>query len=119
MGASGSAGGANAKPVANQFATKLYQLVSDDANRDVIMWSPSGGSFLVLNQEELEKKILAVHFKHSKFASFQRQLNMYGFSKVNKSPRGNKAANDMMLAEFAHRYFIQGREDLLAEIKRR
>ncbi|KAJ1843236.1 hypothetical protein LPJ73_005549, partial [Coemansia sp. RSA 2703] len=50
---------------------------------------------------------------------FVRQLNMYGFHKVNKSPRGHRTMAENQIWEFSHPKFIRDRPDLLEHIKRK
>lgn len=42
----------------------------------------SGRCFLVHKKNEFVSGILASWFRQSKFASFQRQLNLYGFKRI-------------------------------------
>lgn len=60
----------------------LYQLTKmlTDEHRDIIEWS--NGKIEVHNPTKLEKEVLNQYFRHSKYASFQRQLNYFGFRKL-------------------------------------
>eukprot|EP00536_Pseudo-nitzschia_multiseries_P008449 jgi/Psemu1/257253/estExt_Genewise1Plus.C_2140049 len=51
-----------------------------DKNRDIIEWS--NGKIEVHSPHKLETDVLNRYFRHSKFASFQRQLNYFGFRKL-------------------------------------
>ena len=53
--------------------------------------------------------LFARYFESSKFSSFQRQLNLYGFSRLSLGEdRGG----------YYHEYFLRGRPDLLTNLKR-
>ncbi|KAI7906297.1 HSF-type DNA-binding-domain-containing protein [Cokeromyces recurvatus] len=101
------------------FISKLFSMVSDRCNQHLISWNPSGTSFLVCNATRFSQEILPEHFKHSNFSSFVRQLNMYGFHKINKSPRGQRGNNENEIWEFSHPKFQRGRPDILEDIKRK
>ncbi|SCU83901.1 LAFA_0D06612g1_1 [Lachancea sp. 'fantastica'] len=80
---------ANPNGVANTaFIQKLYNMLEDPAMRELIWWAPSETSFLIHPTERFSKA-LATYFKHANIASFVRQLNMYGFHKVNDHHRSN------------------------------
>jgi len=60
----------------------LYQLTKmlTDEHRDIIEWS--NAKIEVHNPHRLESEVLNKYFRHSKYASFQRQLNYFGFRKL-------------------------------------
>ncbi|CAF3922763.1 unnamed protein product [Rotaria sp. Silwood2] len=100
------------------FLAKLWALVNDSSCDDLIVWDPSGGSFHVYDQSRFSREILPRYFKHNNFASFIRQLNMYGFRKMSTIEHGS-LKNERDDIEFAHPYFIRGQDSLLELIKRR
>lgn len=102
------------------FVMKIWSMVNDPANNDYIRWSEDGQSFKVVHREEFMKKVLPKYFKHNNFASFVRQLNMYGWHKVQDISSGSmkedRGPEEML--QFKNPYFIRGREDLLDKIIR-
>ncbi|KZT07187.1 uncharacterized protein LAESUDRAFT_118497 [Laetiporus sulphureus 93-53] len=103
----------------NNFVTKLYQMINDPKSAQFIQWTELGTSFVVSNVGEFSRSILGSHFKHNNFSSFVRQLNMYGFHKINRTPRAQRTSADVQTWEFSHHKFLRGRPDLLEEIKRK
>ncbi|KAI8988278.1 HSF-type DNA-binding-domain-containing protein, partial [Mycotypha africana] len=103
----------------NTFVHKLYNMVIDSHYQHLIAWAYAGTSFIVCNIMEFSRDVLPKHFKHNNFSSFVRQLNMYGFHKVNKSPRGHRTLAENQIWEFSHAKFIRNKPDLLDEIKRK
>eukprot|EP00522_Entomoneis_paludosa_P007807 CAMPEP_0172441240 /NCGR_PEP_ID=MMETSP1065-20121228/1809_1 /TAXON_ID=265537 /ORGANISM="Amphiprora paludosa, Strain CCMP125" /LENGTH=271 /DNA_ID=CAMNT_0013190501 /DNA_START=54 /DNA_END=869 /DNA_ORIENTATION=+ len=66
------------------FPLKLHDmldLVESDGFSDLISWQPHGRCF-VIHKPELMDHILPKYFKISKWSSFQRQLNLYGFKRI-------------------------------------
>lgn len=100
------------------FLAKLWALVNDPTCDHLIAWDPSGGSFHVYDQARFAREILPRYFKHNNFASFIRQLNMYGFRKLSTIEHGS-LKNERDDIEFAHPSFIRGQDTLLEFIKRR
>ncbi|KAJ1739869.1 hypothetical protein LPJ78_002991 [Coemansia sp. RSA 989] len=103
----------------NTFVNKLNEMVNDSQYQHLISWNFSGTSFVVCNIMEFSRELLPKHFKHNNFSSFVRQLNMYGFHKVNKSPRGHRTMAENQIWEFSHPKFVRDRPDLLDQIKRK
>jgi hypothetical protein len=64
------------------IAEFLYQLTKllCDGNGEIIEWVD--GKIKVHHPERLEGEVLHKYFRHSKFASFQRQLNYFSFRKI-------------------------------------
>lgn len=107
------------KRQSSKFVYKLFRMVSDPDYQHLISWNRNGTSVMVCNFDEFAKEVLGKHFKHSNFSSFIRQLNMYGFYKVNKTPRGHRQSVDAQIWEFSHPKFLRNRPDLLDDIRRK
>ncbi|KAK7470554.1 Heat shock transcription factor [Stygiomarasmius scandens] len=117
---SSSYGSSNINTRVPMFLQKLYKIVSDPSTNDVICWSDSGDSFFVHDHERLAKEHLGNWFKHNKFASFVRQLNMYGFHKIPHLQQGVlRSDSDAEHSQFAHPDFHRGQEDRLIFIERK
>ena len=103
-----------------QFLVKLYQMCNNDApdHRLCIHWSDTNDSFWVSNAEKFSRDILPLYFKHNNYASFVRQLNMYGFHR-STDPKGKVEPGVLMVEHFTHPSFVRGRQDLLPQIFRK
>ncbi|KAI3930824.1 hypothetical protein MKX01_037270 [Papaver californicum] len=90
------------------FLVKCYDMVDDTNTDSIISWCSSNGSFIIYDMIAFQKELLSKYFKHSNFSSFMRQLNTYGFRKMDP---------DRLI--FGNEKFIKGQKQLLKDISRR
>ncbi|KAI5406430.1 heat stress transcription factor A-5 [Lathyrus oleraceus] len=108
MGDSTMESGAGSSGGLTKFLVKTLQLVDDPSTDDIISWSPNNNSFIIKDTIEFAKNFLKNYFKHENFSSFVRQLNTYGFHKINHDKW-----------EFANEYFRKDQYYLLSNIRRK
>jgi HSF-type DNA-binding len=93
------------------FPVKLYEMlirVEDEGLNRIVSWQPHGRCFVVHDPVQF-KALLPNFFKLSKIASFQRQLNLYGFQRLTVGVDKGGYYNEL---------FLRNRPDLVLKIQR-
>lgn len=83
-------------------------------------WDDNGETFVVKDPDGFAANVIPNYFEHNNFSSFARQLNFYGFKKIQMKPiRMNQGDRDRpKMVKFHNPNFKQGRKDLLTNIFR-
>ena len=87
----------------------------------LIRWSDDGESVTILDEDEFARSMIPELFKHNNYASFVRQLNMYGFHKKVGLADNSMKSNERKAkapSEYHNPYFKRGKPDLLWLIKK-
>ncbi|KAJ2924941.1 hypothetical protein H1R20_g12137, partial [Candolleomyces eurysporus] len=89
------------KPQAT-FLTKLYALLERPENHHMIRWDPAGEHIIVERPEQLALHVLPSIYRQSRFASFSRQLNIYGFMRKVNLRNVDPAIDDPDASTWSH-----------------
>jgi hypothetical protein len=76
---------------------------------NIITWMPHGRAFVVLQPQQLRDIVLPRFFKQTKFMSFTRQLNLWGFKRITKGVDSGA---------YYHELFLRGHPRLAILMKR-
>eukprot|EP00934_Nitzschia_sp_Nitz4_P004660 Nitzschia sp. Nitz4//scaffold2_size372955//256108//257823//NITZ4_000450-RA/size372955-processed-gene-0.440-mRNA-1//1//CDS//3329546859//4650//frame0 len=101
------------------FLKKTYKMI-DTCDEKIASWTPDGEMFVVKDPDLFASTVIPQYFDHNKFSSFARQLNFYGFRKMQSKPIRNSDfdANTAKHVTFYNENFKRGRCDLLKKIQR-
>ena len=94
------------------FPFKLHNMlenIQQDGLAHIVSWQPHGRCFLVRDQTAFVSEVMPRYFNMSKFPSFQRQLNLYGFRRLTFGQ--DKGA-------YYHECFLRGKAFLCKRIHR-
>jgi hypothetical protein len=95
-----------------QFPWKLHLLlesVEKGGQSHIISWLPDGNSFRVHDKQMFTQEIMQTFFGTSKYKSFQRSLNLWGFQTAKKGPDKGSISNS---------FFKRGLPDLCQGMER-
>jgi hypothetical protein len=100
-----------AEKTSMNFPEKIMRILSFSEFAHVIRWNADGTEFCIFPQS-FSETVLEPHFQGTKFQSFTRKLNRFGFKRIldeDRYPKGTFA--------YHHDCFQRGREDLLRFIE--
>ena len=77
------------------FLVKLFTILNSKVNMKLIHWSEDGHIINITDPYKFSNKILPKYFKSARYASFLKQLNLYGFHKIpNKNSKNQQFINE-------------------------
>ena len=80
--------------------------------KSIMSWSDHGRCFRILDKTAFEKTIMHIFFKSNHYDSIRRQLNIWGFKRVNK-------VSSPDFGGYYHEKFLRGQETLSHLIERK
>jgi len=98
------------KKAPTNFPSKLHQILSDPEYSYIISWMPHGRAWKIHNKDLLIQEVVPKFFVQSKYESFTRQLNGWGFKRLHQS------GNDFNA--YYHECFLRGLPYLTVLMKR-
>ncbi|KAK9765309.1 hypothetical protein K7432_006463 [Basidiobolus ranarum] len=99
------------------FVLNLYRILSEPKYSDMIAWERSGTRFIIKDTLSFASKVLPKYYETSKFTSFSRQLNIYGFHRISDRRR-TKQSSEASTIIYSHQHFKRDHPDSLHLIQR-
>ena len=72
---------------------KLLETVEDEGTDSVVSWEPHGKTFRVHNKFKFAVRIMPKYFNSTKYKTFQRSLNLWGFEIITQGPNKGSIFN--------------------------
>lgn len=91
------------------FPERLHDMLTQNPDAEVVSWAPHGRCFVVRKPRDFEKTVLPQFFNQTKYRSFQRQLNLYGFKRI---------TGGADRAGYYHPLMLRGRRKLCTRMRR-
>jgi len=98
--------------VTEPFPEKLHRMlleIEKDGYAHIISFFPHGRAFGIHDTDKFEEKIMPKYYKQSRLSSFQRQLNLYGFTRIVSGPDSGG---------YYHELFLKARPALCTHMRR-
>ena len=89
--------------VLDPFPIKLHRMLEkvEELNlSSIVSWHPHGRSFVVRKPQEFVDEVMPIFFRQTKLTSYQRQLNLYGFSRLTRG---------IDVGGYYHELFLRGK----------
>jgi len=90
------------------FPQRLLQVLDEEEANEIISWLPHGNSFIVYDKKKFVDSILPRFFKESKFTSFTRKLNRWGFTRISRG---------VETGAYHHEFFRRDNPELCLKMK--
>mmetsp|Transcript_9138 Transcript_9138/g.11270 ORF Transcript_9138/g.11270 Transcript_9138/m.11270 type:complete len:467 (-) Transcript_9138:16-1416(-) len=84
------------------FPFILHRILSRTDIEDTISWCPHGRAWKVHNPKFFEEKIIKLYFSHTKYSSFTRQVNGWGFHRILHGPDRDSYYHELFLRGLPH-----------------
>ena len=95
------------------FPWKLQDMLQtsiSEGKESIVSWLSHGNAFKVHNVLVFVSEILPLFFKQTKYKSFQRQLNLWGFERIQHGPEKGS---------YYHKHFLRDKPNLCRHLRRR
>jgi len=98
--------------VTEPFPEKLHRMLEEvqkQGKDDIISFFSHGRAFAVHDPDRFTSEVMPNYFNQSRLSSFQRQLNLYGFTRITSGPDAGG---------YYHELFLKGRPSLAVHMRR-
>jgi len=101
------------------FLEKTHDMIST-CDPKLCEWTSNGDMFVVKNKAQFAMEVIPKYFNPIQFSSFVRQLNFYGFRKVQTQPvrKADIDEREASYVKFWHEHFKRDKKELLPKIHR-
>jgi len=77
------------------FPQRLHDVLSRTEAQSAVVWTTDGLHFLIISPRQFVSSVLPKYFKQTKFASFTRKLNRWGFRRISSGPNVGAYCNKL------------------------
>ncbi|KAL7486554.1 hypothetical protein ACHAW6_012161 [Cyclotella cf. meneghiniana] len=92
------------------FPMKLYDILCNPEFHHAVSWMPHGRSWKVLNKEFFMEEICPQYFAQTRYESFIRQVNGWGFKRMRREGPDRSS--------YYHEHFLRGYPNLIDHMRR-